>query len=169
MTVRTFQDRTLDVAVVSRRPQKSPDIRRDGEGWDVRLEFSIRSDARRLYQALTLPEYLETWLSFPGHPSGCAMLATKNNDEYLIDHLCNGRRTAHVSGSFIRSRRHNLVFSWRIEGHPYVPESCVSIQLRGDFENTRVQLCHSGLASHAQSTWHKELWTQSITRLIGLY
>lgn len=137
--------------------------------WTVHLEFSIRADARRLFYALTVPEYIEAWMSFPGHDDGCSTVAAKLNQDYLVEHRCDGRPTVCIAGSYTVCQRHNLAFSWRVEGNPSVSESYVDIRLRGNFEKTTLVLHHSRLTSPDQCAWHTALWTASIGRLIALY
>jgi uncharacterized protein YndB with AHSA1/START domain len=137
--------------------------------WTVLLEFSIRADARRLFHALTVPEYIETWLSFPGHHGNCANLARTAEHDYAIEHRCEGKASVTIAGTYSVRQRHNLMFSWRVDGDPSVPESSVDIRLRGNFESTTLMLRHKGFESAMQCAWHRALWTASIERLVRLY
>jgi uncharacterized protein YndB with AHSA1/START domain len=137
--------------------------------WTVLLEFSIRADARRLFHALTVPEYIETWLSFPGHHGNCANLARTAEHDYAIEHRCEGKASVTIAGTYSVRQRHNLMFSWRVDGDPSVPESSVDIRLRGNFESTTLVLRHKGFESAMQCAWHRALWTASIERLVRLY
>ncbi len=133
------------------------------------LEVSIRADIRRLFHALTVPEYLEAWISFPGDHFGCSTIASRNNEDFLIEHSCEGKREFSIAGTYSVCRRHNLSFSWRIDGNLRMPKTEVDIRLRGDFENTRLILQQSGFATPSDCAWHKELWSASLGRLIALY
>ena len=135
----------------------------------VTLEFSIRADARSLFHALTVPEYIETWINFPGDHPGCKTLAAKVDQDYIIEHHCEGKTTLRVTGEYSSCQRHNLSFSWNLDGVARVTESRVDIRLRGDFGKTALWLRHSGFVSQAQSAWHRTMWAESIRRLIGLY
>jgi uncharacterized protein YndB with AHSA1/START domain len=137
--------------------------------WTVFLEFSIRADARRLFHALTMPEYIETWISFPGHSLGCATVAATAHRDYVIQHQCKDKPAVYIAGTYSVCQRHNLTFSWRVEGTHCVPESFVDIRLRGNFENTTLLLRHSGFKCANHCAWHRALWSASIGKLIGLY
>jgi uncharacterized protein YndB with AHSA1/START domain len=137
--------------------------------WTVHLELSIKAEVRRLFHALTAPEYIETWISFPGHPAGCANVATKAENDFLIAHMCEGVPTTRISGRFSVCERRNLTFSWRMEGDRNVSTSFVNIRLSGDFEYTTLQLKHGGFASREQYGWHRSLWSSSLARLKRLY
>jgi hypothetical protein len=115
-----------------RRPGTKPGCDR----LTICLESSIRADARQLFYALTAPEYLETWILFPGHSSGCSTVATKLDKEYVIAHLCDGIRNTIIFGSYQVCERRNVVLSWRVAGAQHLDQSQVDIRLSGDFEFT---------------------------------
>lgn len=132
------------------------------------MVFSIRADTRRLFHALTVPEYLETWLSLPGHP-GCSTTATRINDDYLLEHSCGDRPSVAITGTYLLCRRRNVLFSWSVDGDIFIPETRVEIRLQGNFEKTILSLRHSGFASTSDCAWHKDLWAFSMSRLTRLY
>src|SRR4051812_33619013 len=133
------------------------------------LEVSIQADTRRLFHALTAPEYLETWMSLPGERPGCSTVAARNDDEYLIEHSCDGSPSVLISGRYLVCRRRNLVLSWRVDGDRNLSETKVDIRLRGEFERTKLVLTHSGFGSRHDSAWHRTLWTASLNRLAALF
>jgi hypothetical protein len=133
------------------------------------LEASIRADIRRLFHALTVPEYLEAWISFPGHHFGCSTIASRNNEDFVIEHSCEGKREISIAGTYSVCRRHNLSFSWRVDGNLRMPKTEIDIRLRGDFENTRVVLQQNGFVSPSDCAWHATLWSASLGRLSALY
>ena len=135
----------------------------------IHMEFSIRADTRRLFHALTVPEYLEAWLCLPGHHLGCSMAATRIKDDYLLEHYCGASAALSITGSYLVCRRRNVIFSWSVAGDFCVPETRVDIRLRGDFESSTLILLHSGFASSADYKWHQALWTASMGRLTRLY
>ncbi len=160
-------------SITERFPTKDlplrPRVVRQQGSWTVHLELSIKAEVRRLFHALTAPEYIETWLSFPGHPAGCANVATKIENDFLIAHMCEGVPTTRISGRFSVCERRNLTFSWRVEGDRNVSTSFVNIRLSGDFEYTTLQLRHGGFASREHYGWHRSLWSSSLARLKRLY
>jgi len=146
--------------------------RRDDEksgSLTLSMEASIRADARRLFHALTAPEYVELWLSIPGQHPGCWTLGAGNDHEFAIEHFCDGRRFVSISGRYAVCRRRNVMFTWRVEGDVCVPETQVDIRLRGDFERTTLMLRQTGFVSRHDFAWHQALWNTSIGRLAALY
>jgi uncharacterized protein YndB with AHSA1/START domain len=141
----------------------------DADRPTVYLEANIRADARRLFYALTAPEYLETWLSFPEHKGGSSTFATVVDCDYMIVHLCEGIGRTAVTGRYRVRERRNVVFSWRLEGIQSLPESHVDIRLSGNFEYTTLILRHTGFDSWQQYLWHRSLWSRSLERLGRLF
>jgi len=135
----------------------------------VYLEFDVRADARRLFHALTVPEYLETWVSLPGHNLGCATAAARSDQDYVIEHYCEGSPALTITGTYSACRRRNVVFSWRVDGNLSIPETEVDFRLRGNFESTTLIVRHTRFAAEADCSWHKALWMVSMRRLIALY
>lgn len=135
----------------------------------ARLEISIHADTRRLFHALTDPEYLEAWLSLPGCRPGCSILAGRFDQDYLIEHFCDGRQSLLISGRYLVLRRRHISFSWRVDGDLCVPDTSVEIRLRGDFERTTLTLLHRGFSTRHDSAWHRALWNASMGRLAGLF
>jgi uncharacterized protein YndB with AHSA1/START domain len=133
------------------------------------LQVSIHADIRRLFHALTDPEYLEAWLLLPGGRPGCSTLAERRDREYLIEHFCEGRQSILISGRYLVLRRRHVTFSWKVEGDFAVPDTEVEIRLRGDFERTTLILKHTGFKSRHDSAWHRALWNGSVARLMSLY
>lgn len=133
------------------------------------LEVSIRADARRLFHALTDPEYLEAWICLPGHGPECSTAAVRNDRNYAIEHFCNANGSVSISGSYRVCRRRNVTFTWRVDGEICVPETQVDIRLHGDFERTTLSLRHSGFVSSFDLGWHRALWELSMNRLASLY
>ena len=137
--------------------------------WSVHVEIIIKAEVRRLFHALTAPEYIETWISFPGHMAGCTNIASRVADDFAIQHLCHGITTTHISGTYSICERHNLALSWRVDGERTVAASSLDIRLSGYFESTMLHLRHCGLASKEDYVWHQSLWSASLARLKGLY
>jgi uncharacterized protein YndB with AHSA1/START domain len=160
-------------SITERFPAKDlpvrPRVVRQQDFLTVHLELSIKAEVRRLFHALTAPEYIETWISFPGHPGGCANIATKIENDFLIAHMCEGIPTTRISGRFSVCERRNLTFSWRVDGDRNVSTSFVNIRLYGDFEYTTLQLTHGGFASREHYGWHRSFWSLSLARLKRLY
>src|SRR3954467_10890775 len=127
----------------------------------ITLELTVQADTRRLFHALTAPEYVETWMSLPGERPGCSTVAARDGDDYLIEHSCDGSPSVLISGRYLVCRRRNLVFSWRVDGDRNWSGTTLDMRLRGEFERTKLILTHSGFGSRHDFAWHRTLWSVS--------
>lgn len=126
--------------------------------WDVSIDFSIDAEPRSVFYALTMPEYLETWLRPPGCRSACV---TEKQSGYSIQFCSDDGGPGMVDVSWNISRLDQIVMSWNVEGST----SAVSIRLQPGASRTILHLRHSCIASAESSIWHGHLWTSSLERL----
>jgi hypothetical protein len=136
--------------------------------WNLVTGLRIHADRQRLSQALSLPEYMETWLEIPGAAEG-SVRVTRKTAEYSIHSLISDSTPVRIHGTYRAVRSTRVVFTWRKEVAGNSAESLVRIALSGDFAYTRLTLSHMGLTSQREYQWHRELWHNSLARLSRLY
>lgn len=129
--------------------------------------ISIHAERQRVFQAITLPEYLEAWLTGPGALPGSAVVTAGQNSFWIC---CAGAKDEHfrIFGSYKACKRSRLLLDWKYEEPSAVSISLVSIRLLGDFERTTLELVHLGLPEFLIS-WHRELWDASLANLSRLF
>lgn len=137
--------------------------------WNIALRHTVRSSAARVFEALTRPEYLETWISFPGDDDSSYVVPWREEGGYRFDHYRQGKRDLIVEGTWRVCRRRKLLFTWRIRGDNASPQSLVYIRLYGEFSNTILELHHRGIATASAWSWQREMWRQSLQRLNRLF
>ncbi len=137
--------------------------------WTVNLECKVAADTRRVFDALTVPEYIETWICVPGHPPDCSNMTSRVANGFQIDHRCSSGSSMTIVGTYCSFLKRKLSFSWRSGAGPESLDSFVDIRLQGDFERSILRLRHFGLESEAEYNWHSALWTASIARLCKLF
>ena len=142
-----------------------PAVLRTEKPLSISAERSVRADRQRILRALTLPEYIETWLAVPGVRPGHTSVSLLE-DSFLISCFCIERSTFHILCNYKVCRRGKLIFSWS-RGND-LPPGLVTIRLLGDFGRTTVQVTHSGLCQ-AEADWHQELWENSLEKLSSLF
>jgi len=135
----------------------------------VTLEVTVQADARRLFHALTTPEYVEAWLCLPGERPGCSTVAARSDQDFMFEHSCDGAPSLLISGRYLVCRRRALTFSWRVDGDLNIRDTKVDIRLRGEFERTKLLLRHGGFACRNDCAWHRALWNVSLGRLAALF
>lgn len=133
------------------------------------MTVSVGSDASRIFQALTSPEYLETWISLPGDRADSYLVAWQQSGSYRFDHYRSGRRDLIISGEYRICRRRKLLFTWKTSGDRMGSDSLVYIGLHGNFRSTILELHHRGISSFAEYTWQQEMWHRSLDRLVRLF
>ena len=136
---------------------------------NINLSVSVRAERRRLFQVLTVPEYMETWLSFPGLLSDSRVAVTSAPQYFRIDHFRARELDFTVIAGYRTCRRSKLQFSWHKESGYGSSSSEVDISLRGDFGRTTVALRHSLLSSRADHAWHRDFWEKSLQQLCLLF
>lgn len=137
--------------------------------WTISLRVVIQADAHRLCQALTRPEYLETWLRFPGDDDSARLVGWQEGEGYRLDHYHRGQRDAILRCRFHVRRRRKLLFTWSLTGETRPPESLVLIRMRGNFASTILELYHRGASPAAYRFWQEAMWQASFCRLADLF
>lgn len=133
------------------------------------MECSLAADTRRIFNALTLPEFIEAWICVPGIHHGCQNVTCRVAHGFQIEHRCNFGPTTRITGTYFSFLKRKLSFSWKAAGMPGPEDSFVDIRLQGDFERSILRLRHRGFASEEEFKWHNALWAASITKLARLF
>jgi uncharacterized protein YndB with AHSA1/START domain len=140
-----------------------------GDPYNIAMRITIDSDAARIFETLTRPEYLETWMTLPGDDADCYVIAWKQTGGFRLDHYRRGRRDVTIGGEYRICRRRKMLFTWRMDGDIAGPETLVYIGLHGNFTNTILELHHRGISSAADYLWRQEMWNRSLDRLSRLF
>jgi hypothetical protein len=141
----------------------------DAPSWTVNLECSVAADTRRIFYALTVPEYIEAWICVPGYHPECRNVTSRNAHGFQIEHHCSSGATTKICGTYCSFLKRKLSFSWRPALGSAVADSFVDIRLHGDFERSILRLRHFGLDSEDDFRWHSAFWSSSIARLCRLF
>lgn len=139
----------------------------------IALHADLAADRRRIFDALTVPEYIETWLSLPCTHVDCRTTASQENERYRLDHYAAGRLDLSIAGAYHVCRRGKMSFTWRktgiSDGQATTHESIVLIRLYGAFAKSTLCLVHTGFFSESEYRWHHELWNRSLAKLQTLF
>ena len=132
----------------------------------VHVGRSISAERQRVFLALTVPEYMETWLVIPGAAQGRVMVA-RDTDSFSV-YCLNGDGHSTIRCSYRTCNSDKLLFLWRHDAVLSTHPSLVTIRLMGEFERTNLELIHTGL-DQSMLGWHQELWDTSLARLSSLF
>jgi len=137
--------------------------------WTISLRTVIEANTHRLFEAFTRPEYLETWLRFPGDDASARMVGWQEGDGFRLDHYLRGQRDTILRCRFLTSRRRKLLFTWSLTSETRPPESLVLVRMRGNFASTILELQHRGSSPAALRSWQEAMWQTSLHRLADLF
>jgi uncharacterized protein YndB with AHSA1/START domain len=135
----------------------------------------VAAERRRVFHALTIPEFMETWLSLPCCDHSCKVRPSRFPHGFALDHSCTGDdRPARIVCYYSSFSARHLSFSWTFEGDPALGHSFVEMRLAGcrlsgDREQCTLWLAHSGLRSEAHGYWQQTFWSASLKRLRELF
>jgi hypothetical protein len=136
--------------------------------WSIAMTTAVDADAVRIFHALTLPEYLEAWISMPGHAEDSAVIASPAENGYRLDQYAAGSLAVSITGSYLFCHHRKMRLSWRKSRKAAAFESLVDFRLRGNFGSTLLELRHTALGSADEYRWHQTLWSRSLDKLASL-
>ena len=137
--------------------------------WTIDLAIGVDADARRIFHALTVPEYLEAWIDMPDQAAGSRVVASQETNGYRLDHYSAGCAAVHITGSYLFCHQRKLRLFWRKICPHSSTESLVDFRLRGNFGSSILELRHSALDSADEFHWHSKLWQCSLEKLVLLF
>lgn len=124
---------------------------------------TIRADHRRVVNALTIPEFLETWLALPDGETFRVQLAAGKNLELQLDstHLMPLRFFLDP----LAIEPDNVRYHWRTPACGFATPTVLDIRIRHSSRRCMLRLRHSGFATPRDRAWHAELWKLSLLNL----
>jgi uncharacterized protein YndB with AHSA1/START domain len=128
---------------------------------------SMNADRQRVFHALTVSEYIETWFSAPGALTG-STIACRRDNFFYIRYSCAENGQSGIVCSYKVCRRSKLLLTWRHDDAFEESSSLVKIRLEGEFGRTAVHIIHFGL-EHSDRQWHQELWESSLEKTCKLF
>jgi len=138
------------------------------DAWPLTVTSYLNADRSRIFQALTVPEYIEAWFCLPGDTLRQASVSLIPNGFRIKRYIPVGPEFD-VAGSYMLLRRSKMLFTWQRDIARNDPTSFVFIRLEGEFTRTRIRLHHVGLKSVEEQEWHQKMWETSLIRLSALF
>jgi uncharacterized protein YndB with AHSA1/START domain len=128
---------------------------------------SVNADRQRVFHALTLPEYIETWFSAPGALIDRTVVS-RWDEFFSISYSSARSEQSRILCSYRVCRRSKLLFTWRHDNALERRSSLVKIRMEGDFGRTAVHVTHLGLEP-SDRQWHQDLWESSLEKMCKLF
>jgi hypothetical protein len=160
----------LQTPVISSRPRR--EIIFDGEHEResvqplvVRASAAFNVAPSRLFYALTIPEYIETWLTPPdtddvrcsGNPTGA--------DALSIELRYDRRVTTSIFADYKSIAAQDLSVRWYVRSRTRSYASHLRIAIRTVRADALLRIRHSGFTNPNDWHWHQELWGMSLTKM----
>lgn len=130
---------------------------------------SVNADRGRVFQVLTIAEYMEAWISIPGQCDDSPIHVACDAHGFRIRYYDEERMPATLTARYQTFRTARTTFQWSSSGDLDVAASIVKVRLQGDFARTTVSLTHSGLRSDEERLWHQIFWEMSLHKLCRLF
>jgi hypothetical protein len=162
----------METVLVPRAPAASTSYRSARQAcdtnWAIEMSIDVDADARRIFSALTVPEYLEAWIDLPDCGKNSVIVAAATDNGYRLDHYTDGRVNVSIAGSYLFCHQRKLRLFWRETRLPNHADSLVDFRLRGNFGSSVLELRHMSLGSTEEYIWHERLWRGSLDKLTSL-
>jgi len=136
--------------------------------WVVAMSIGVDAEAHRIFQALTLPEYLEAWIEMPDRKADSTVVASQEANGYRLSHRLADGTAVNITSSFFFCHRRKMRLLWRRTRESISAKSVVDFRLRGNFGSSILELRHSELDSAEEFYWHQRLWQGSLEKLASL-
>jgi uncharacterized protein YndB with AHSA1/START domain len=133
--------------------------------WDVRASVAIHAEWRRILNALTVPEFMDVWLTMPGIERLECNPEQWSSGGFRIDAFVAGRPQRSIYGSCFRSRPDEISYLWEKAHSRSGANSLVTMRLRGGPRKCSVHLKHHGLCNQKERDWYSSMWQISLDKL----
>jgi uncharacterized protein YndB with AHSA1/START domain len=99
------------------------------------MKVKVHANTRRIFNALTQPEYRELWMRLPGQDQLGRIVALQSKDLFRIDYFQAETLSLTILGSYRRCRPRKITFDWWKASLNSV-SSLVEIHLDGCFDSS---------------------------------
>jgi len=132
---------------------------------EIVLSIKIAADWRRVFHAITLPEYIEAWLQVPDTDRIECHAEMRSLARFRIDCFSANMPRRSIYGSCSLSRFDTIIYQWKGSHVDHAIQSTVEIRFNGGPRQCILNLKHSGLVNEDERAWHSVLWKRSFKTL----
>lgn len=135
---------------------------------DVVLSYRIEAESSRVFNALSMPEYIEAWLQAPDDDSFRFSFNPEARDTFRIDlYRDEVLQSSLYSGCRVVSSN-QVRYVWKTITADSISDTLVDLHLRSSPGGCILGLKHSGFRDNAESTWCYKMWHRSLECLCKL-
>jgi hypothetical protein len=144
---------------------------RDVSENERRHPLSVRSSAifsaapSRLLNALTIPEYIETWFTPPDADEISCSGNPEIGETLSIELRCGGQMVRNIFADYRNISAQDIHIRWYVRSRISMYVSQLRISLRNVRADTLLRIRHTGFANESEWNWHQELWGLSLAKM----
>jgi len=132
----------------------------------LHLRTSVSVEQHRLFNAFTIPEYLELWLVPPSARVRCKSASGLGSAmEFSLHNTARGQAFSIQAIYYFLNEPSRIVIGWKKEDSSSSLETIVSIDLFTRGETTLLSLVQSGFDSTRSRSWHEVFWRSKLAKL----
>ena len=132
---------------------------------DVRASVVIEAEWPRVLNAITVPEYLDVWLTMPGVERLECCIEQRTLGGFRIDVFTAGALQRAIYWSCIRSKPDEVSYLWERNRAESIEKSLVKLRVRGGPRRCSLHLKHRGLWDQEECDWYSMMWQESLNKL----
>lgn len=161
----------IPVSITSSRPRREAIFDTAAERESVQ-SLSVRSSAAfnvapaRLLNALTIPEYIETWLTAPDADEVRCSGNPAAGEPLSIELRQNRRVSASIFADYKNITAQDLNVRWYLRSRTQTSVTQLRIAIRIVRADAFLHVRHTGFINPAEWSWHQDLWGLSLTKML---
>jgi uncharacterized protein YndB with AHSA1/START domain len=132
---------------------------------DIRVSVAIQAEWPRILNALTVPEFMDLWLTMPGIERLECRPEENSSGEFRIDGFVAGAAHKTIYGSCIRTRPDEISYLWERARSGSSAKSVVKMRLRSGPRRCSLHLIHRGFWYQKEYEWYSLMWHESLNKL----
>jgi uncharacterized protein YndB with AHSA1/START domain len=137
--------------------------------FQVDLHIEIPAEQIRVFQAVTIAEYVEMWCASPRRSEVTCQSEVRPGGGYRLSVYRRGRSIFEVKGEFVVYEPFEMIVcSLEHSTFPHSPRSFFTLKLDQSKEVTALVLAHTGLSSVEEADYFLTMWTKCLGRLKNL-
>lgn len=131
----------------------------------VRTSAAFNAASSRLFYALTIPEYIETWLTPPDADDVRCMGNPAAGEPLSIEMRRDRHVTANIFADYRGISAQDLNIRWYVQSRTRDYTSQLRVSIRTIRADALLRIRHSGFAHPDDWRWHQELWGLSLAKM----
>lgn len=135
---------------------------------DVVHSVKIQADRERVFYALSIPEYIETWLRSPNEDELRFVFHSVTEETFRIDLYRANTVQTRIQGFCSVLNLNQIQYAWKITSLVTKTSTVVDMRLLAGPGGCTLGLKHSGFRDEAESGWYGQVWRRSLDTLCRL-